>query len=698
MDLPCFKWQKHVEGKWTRLDLDAKKCFTSLQEIDDVFELGLTQTTHEDVDFLRGISKDGYPFRKDPEEAARSRERGNASFKYKDYTSAALHYSQGVCNAAPSSEQLSLCYANRSAALFYLHCYQECLADIDRALEHGYPPHLQTKLQTRRTQCLNHLPLGTHPTGTHTGDMLSKETRRHPDLNAPKLSSQNGQITSISSGAAVHFCVEKGRHLVATKEIAAGELVLQDRPYCCVLVCGMEGLRGAELNRETEQRGGGGGEEEEVFGMEDMRCHFCMGETWSPVPCEGCGYSRYCSDWCRTAAWEEHHCWECPMGAELRATGVMAQLALRVALKAGLKGVRKARKPITDKVSDMQPIAKRNGTPESHVTSESEAVEPSSCYHGDSYLSVYHLLPHLNDHAPCLRFLCAVTVATLYRGLSRAEPPPTSWQLGGGPSQNRKGSDQSQPSQVDGEEECVGWDPELTLLGSVVLRHMLQLVCNGQAVSALLDTDRTDSAVQSSQEVRVATAIFPTLSVLNHSCRPNTSLSFNTGTGAGPAGLGCPSQDLSSSAGSGSDTAFCGQRVAVSQVNRRLGEVKGYLEQAVELMEEDQPAVILSDTHPLQGQVSDASARAYATMGDWRRAAWQLERSMVAITAQYGDTSVELGHQLFKLVQLHFNGGAPGPALAVLPRARHLLSLHCGPRSPEGLELQAMEDCLQGAL
>lgn len=36
--------------------------------------------------------------------------------------------------------------------------------------------------------------------------------------------------------------------------------------------------------------------------------------------------------------------------------------------------------------------------------------------------------------------------------------------------------------------------------------------------------------MQSSREIRIATAIFPTLSLLNHSCCPNTSLVFSTGT------------------------------------------------------------------------------------------------------------------------------------------------------------------------
>ena len=44
--------------------------------------------------------------------------------------------------------------------------------------------------------------------------------------------------------------------------------------------------------------------------------------------------------------------------------------------------------------------------------------------------------------------------------------------------------------------------------------------------------------MQSSREIRIATAIFPTLSLLNHSCCPNTSLVFSTGTGVDPSGSG----------------------------------------------------------------------------------------------------------------------------------------------------------------
>ncbi|XP_073334868.1 SET and MYND domain-containing protein 4 [Pagrus major] len=770
MDLPCVQWQDHVAQKWTALDPDQKEHFTSLLEIDDVFKYTLTLTTQDDLDFVQSISAG---VQKDTQQAAKCRERGNSSFKIRDYTAAALHYSQGVCFAPLSSEQLSLCYANRSAALYHLQHYQASLDDIDKALKNGYPSHLLHKLEDRRSQCLKHL----------SADQNAREDHHNPASKNQKGLQNEGPLTfGICPQAAASFSLEKGRHLVATEGVAAGEVILNDRPYSFVLIPGMEEVTGMGGRQNTE-RG--------VFRVEHRRCHRCLIETLCPVPCEGCSYSRYCSTSCQRDAWEEHHRWECPLGADLMVMGVMSQLALRVTLKAGLKNIRMARDPIRDKNTKLD-----------RQSSDSDPCHSS--HYGDSYLSVFHLLHHLNRHSPALRFLCAVTVATLYLKLSKAGPTPLPWDLG-------------RPSGANGqstEEEGADRSSELWLLGSAVLRHFLQLRCNAQAIIMLQDIGAANSPVQSSKEIRIATALFPTLSLLNHSCCPNTSLAFSTGASADPSSsvvsaelsesvaedrsTACgvtvtvraakvitPGQEIlhcygphrsrmatqerqrllreqyyflcqceacslqqeeeegtegrqertaaggslhessllcskckgsliKSSGGRGigftCSQSSCGHRTSSSEVSNRLQEIRVDLEKAVELMERERPdealrllrktqcqsGLILAETHPLQGELADATARAYATMGDWKNAASHLERSTVAIGSQYGEDSIELGHQLFKLAQLHFNGGARGPALSVIPKVRRLLCLHCGPRSHELQELQAMENCLRG--
>lgn len=794
MDLPCIQWQDHVAQKWTGLDPELKEHFTSLGGIDDVFKCALSLTTQEDLDFLQSIST-GFSVQKDTEQAAKCREKGNSSFKTRNYTAAALHYTQGVCFAPQNSEQLSLCYANRSAALYHLQHYQESLDDINKALKHGYPSHLLYKLEERRTQCLKHLTTLDHH------QSASKNHKGH-SVKPVKNNIYNDidPAFHISPQAAVGFSTEKGRHLMAKERIAAGEVILIDRPYSCVLIPGMEEVKGKERSQDTKTVG--------LFGTEHRHCHRCLVETLCPVPCDGCSYTRYCSSGCRREAWEEHHRWECPAGADLMVMGVMIHLALRITLKAGLKNIQMAQEFIKAKDTESRPSCLNNDCNES-----SHEASPSSLHYGDSYLSVYHLLHHSSHHSPSLRFLCAVTIAVLYLKLSKAGPLPVPWD-----SHSSSGAT-SQSQGPDSEGDVADWTSELWPLGSVMLRHMLQLRCNAQAIIMLQDTGASDSPVQSSREIRLATAIFPTLSLLNHSCCPNTSLVFSTGSTADPSGLDL-SADFSENVAEHSSTArgvtvtvraakaitpgqeilhcygphssrmatqerkrllqeqyyflckceactlqkdgeeeaeedrmedswhwpgvgdgqhesglrcgkckgflkksskdrgagficsqsSCGRRLSYSEVSRRLQELRVDLEKAVDLMERERPdealrllkrsvsqsGLILAETHPLQGELADAMARAYATMGDWKSAASQLEQSAVAVGSQYGEDSIELGRQLFKLAQLHFNGGATEAALSVIPKVKRLLCLHCGPHCHELQELQAMEDCLLG--
>ncbi|XP_034405484.1 SET and MYND domain-containing protein 4 isoform X2 [Cyclopterus lumpus] len=788
MDLPCVQWQDHVAQKWIGLDPELKETLTSQREIDELFKCALTLTSQDDLDLVKTISS-GYSVQKDAERAAKCRERGNSSFKTRDYTAAALHYSQGICFAPQGSEQLSLCYANRSAALYHLQHCQESLDDIDKALKNDYPSHLLHKLEDRRTQCLMHLSVG--QTAEEDHHHLASKNHKAPDR---VQGASAGLLTfGICPQASVGLSSEKGRHLVAAETIAAGEVILHDRPYSCVLIPGMEEVKG-EGGRQDAERG-------VLFGVEHRRCHRCLTETLCPVPCEGCSYSRYCSTSCQRDAWEEHHCWECPLGADLKMMGVMSQLALRVTLKAGLKNIQMARDPIGDERTESEPSGLKGESSDSFPR-HSNKTDPCTSYYGDSYPSVFHLRHHLNRHSPDVRFQCAVTIATLFLKLSKAGPPPASWDH----SRLLRADSQS----PDKEEGIADWNSNLWLLGSAVLRHILQLRCNAQAILMLQDTGAANSPVQSSREIRIATAIFPTLSLLNHSCCPNTSLVFSTGTSLsadfsegvtedrstargvtvtiraskgitpgqeilhcyGPhssrmatqerrrllqeqyyflcqceactlqqqqqeeeeegsegrqqwSGIGGRPQSgllcgkckgsLKKSSEDGGKGFICSQsscahRVSLSEVIQRLQEIKVGLEKAVDLMERErpdealrllrrtqsQPGLSLAETHPVQGELADATARAYATMGDWSNAASHLERSAVAIGSQYGEDSIELGRQLFKLAQLHFNGGARGPALSVIPKVRQLLCLHSGPLCHELQELQAMEDCLQG--
>lgn len=349
---------------------------------------------------------------------------------------------------------------------------QESLADIDKALKNSYPSHLVHKLEDRRIQCLKHLSVGQKA----KLDYHNPASKNHQSRGITKGPSVGPLTFGICPEVAVGSSLEKGRHLLAAERIAAGEVILTDRPYSYVLIPGMKELKGG---REVAEK-------TLLFGTEQRRCHRCLTETLCPVPCEGCSYSRYCSTGCQQDAWEEHHRWECPLGADLRAMGLMLQLALRVTLKAGLKNIQRANE-LEEENTNSRLNCLNNDCSESRNSNSCYTNQPnptkSTSYCDDSYLKVFNLLHHLNHHSTAMRFLCAVTVATLYVKLSKAGPPPASWNL----SESSKATNQSAGGgQVMG--GIADWSPELWPLGSAVLRHILQLKCNAQAILMLQDT------------------------------------------------------------------------------------------------------------------------------------------------------------------------------------------------------------------
>jgi len=58
-------------------------------------------------------------------------------------------------------------------------------------------------------------------------------------------------------------------------------------------------------------------------------------------------------------------------------------------------------------------------------------------------------------------------------------------------------------------------------VGNELLHHMTRLVCNGNAISTHLVLGDSGTLVVDESHPRIGTAIFPTSSLLNHSCDPN---------------------------------------------------------------------------------------------------------------------------------------------------------------------------------
>ncbi|XP_072326252.1 LOW QUALITY PROTEIN: SET and MYND domain-containing protein 4 [Scyliorhinus torazame] len=647
------------------------------------------------------------------------KQQGNARFKVKDYTQAVALYSKGLRHSSAGSSQAALLYANRSAALYHLQRYQDCLDDVRRAQELGYPPELEHKILARRTSCLHHLGILEGASNSQTRGSLSGGDGQSSAATALSSiepfskscgtpSSQREASTvpwEVSPAIVLHSDALRGRHFVATEELKPGEVVLQEEAFAAVLI--------------PEGRGRQSGPNEDLY------CHHCLGQAELPLPCLSCSFSSYCSELCRQRAWNQCHWFECRLGGLLLALGTFAHLALRTVVVAGMQEVERAER--LGSGGDRWPSEEQNeGEAPNHMTRQ-RRCSGTKGFQGTSdrmsrdspsrYLRIHSLLTHTKRQNPKNRFLCGMTAAAVCWGIR---------QRGLEPQLVSKGMEV---------ESAQG--QRLSTLRSALLRHMLQLQCNAQAITAVRDTGGGNSHVAEMEQVRIATAFYSAVSLLNHSCQPNTSITFHNTTmtvrasqripatqevlhcygnpnGQTPPSLAptrippCLSHLTRRKDIAAVQTApvvtWSPNRHSFKQVQllrtkidiaRRLSARNP--DEAFQLLSKCQRLAqsLLTNQHPVQGEIEDCLAQIYAAQADWPAAAGHLRRSCELVRVQFGDGSLELGKELFKLAQTLFNGQVVDEALSVIEQAESLFSLHCGGEHEMMIELSEMKSCLQ---
>ncbi|XP_005493706.2 SET and MYND domain-containing protein 4 isoform X1 [Zonotrichia albicollis] len=786
MALPVAEWQGRAARLWAALEPALRERLEAAS-LQDAVRLGcdVLRSKEEEEAALEQLCHRA-PTDKKPEAASWYREQGNREFKRGRYQAALRLYSKAASHELPGSPEVSVCFANRSAALLHLGHFEVCLEDIARAESRGYPDRLLPKVLLRKAECL--LCLGrlqdaqdvlrvleskialdgamtTHLTRLKKLSQLKVklgEKEKCPEpargehggtQGEPEIWEENSRISGASSSLSLSFDADRGRHLVASQDMVAGQSLVKEEAFVSVLCPGDSlALQDGDTAWDTRATNA------------DLYCHRCLRQLLASVPCQGCSYAKYCSQDCADRAWQQYHRTECPLGALLLTLGVFCHVALRTVLLAGFAEV--------SRLVEMSHHGDRNlQNPEGSCKPLSEAADAgggsrgvpgcdSSGRYQSSYQALFHLLPHTEQHSPEHKFLCTLSVVALCKQLQAAglEAAVLS---------------QESPQQCSKPKTCEKTSeelsPELKTVAEAMLRHVLQLQCNAQAITVMQEMGPGDGAVVDKKPVRLATAFFPVLSLLNHSCCPNTSVSFSgtaaTVRAAQPISSGqevlhcygphwcrmrvaerqqllkqyffecrCPAclQELESGAKSvvsirnsfccpkcqaqmqgEEDTLCCSNEACATSASRdqlsgRLQDLQQQIKKALELLrvgKADQAikmllkcqmdaGTFLSPEHLLMGEMEDHLAQVYATLGKWQEAARHLKKSIEIVEMHHGPSSVETGHELFKLAQILFNGFAVSEALSTIQRAEGILSVHFGPQSAQMQELQEMKACL----
>lgn len=209
--------------------------------------------------------------RKGAIESEQFRNEGNRLYRERKLEQALLAYNYSVLTAphphldstappAPVHEGLALAMANRSAVLFEMGQFEAALADVERAVNFGYPKTKRHKLHERRAKCLHALGRvqeakaviqdtinslstlsldekeiqiiktsltklqskcdGVSSAG-NTAQLYERIFYRGPPQ-PPSVSSPSNDLPCMSDAISIQYSPIRGRHLVAQRDIQPG--------------------------------------------------------------------------------------------------------------------------------------------------------------------------------------------------------------------------------------------------------------------------------------------------------------------------------------------------------------------------------------------------------------------------------------------------------------------------------------------
>ncbi|ELT91670.1 hypothetical protein CAPTEDRAFT_90747 [Capitella teleta] len=433
-------------------------------------------------------------------DSVKFREEGNKWFGKNNHKMAIESYTRAILIApgdleGKDNEELVLAQANRSASLFQMKQYEDSLADIALALKYGYPSALRYKLYDRQGRCCMELDRPADALEAfENGDKSLEQSKldeqqksnarraitkqielcklkvsgapkpgkaedkfgglcQEPGFNAPSR-----RYPQASEAFDVKYCLEKGRHAMAVQNIKVGDTVVKEDPYVWVL--------------DPSQYG--------------YRCYHCFKVLTYPVGCTQCMRVRYCSETCRTSAWESYHKTECPyLPAMLMSrTGNLTSLVLRTILVTGMSKIIRY---------------KNNPKSDQHDAQFSLFTDSKGVYMG-GFVGLYGLLTHTEHRSPSeLLQYCFLTLFILAI-------------------LEKSGFIEKHSSEIKGDISVV--------LGGIILRFLQITACNGIEITEMsIGDDLTKSHPES-----IGLAFFPTVCLVNHSCDPVMELVFYENT------------------------------------------------------------------------------------------------------------------------------------------------------------------------
>lgn len=240
-----------------------------------------------------------------------------------------------VAHANPGSLEIMHGHVARSFLLSLLQMDQESMEEIDKIMKNGnLSEDLLVAAHIVRASCfagfakmqliqskkwLNQVALN----DDHLADMqrtlkkYSSSDKFIPDEESEfhQIENPNERFPCASDAIDVQHCETIGRQVVANRDIEIGEILVVEQAYCRALRI------------------------ENAY----THCWNCLKNIWNGIPCDSCANIIYCSENCKTSAWDNYHKFECAVLDmtlqyeinDLKSLGMPIRLLLQATVDAG---------------------------------------------------------------------------------------------------------------------------------------------------------------------------------------------------------------------------------------------------------------------------------------------------------------------------------------------------------------------------
>lgn len=372
--------------------------------------------------------------------------------------------------------------------MFHLKKYKECLRDIELAIDCGYPETTRYKLFDRQGSV--YLAQG------NTSEASLSYQKALDNLLTAGLSAKAMATWQANIGKQLEKCRKDKITPVSDEDLEGTKMTVPAltgdacEKYSNASVAvkvEYDASRGRHTVADRDIKVGDVLLSELPFAAvmlpgeyADKHCHRCFAATEAPVPCTQCSAVLFCSRACRDNAWQLYHWAECSFGELLKPSmcAKIGHLAARLVMRQGVESVLSYVK---------SPAAGKTHPEECGFTS-------AVVYDASSYDSVYHLVTStkLRSTEDLFEFTvlsCVLVKIMLASGLLK---------------------------------EVAESAADIAVIGEVVLRHLQIIQCNALRVIELTRPTKFDEP----KPEPVGVGLYPTVSLINHSCDPNADLNF----------------------------------------------------------------------------------------------------------------------------------------------------------------------------